>query len=206
MISLSEPASMRGIRLPFLVLALAIVGVHFLYTDPLRHSRPLELKSLGVGQGFAGTTPELQAEATRAIHTAEKIVDDTTERANRCRLWAGITKWIGIGATALMMMIAGSRGRVITSDITQKPDEAFNLLKEEVGLRRRMAICVGILSASVAAATMVGSQLESEQATGRERAKDTHALLYEARAQLLDATTASQVQDAIKKLDEIRLK
>ena len=105
------------------------------------------------------------------------------------------------------MFIAGLTGRAVSANSGQGQDQLLNLLKEEGAKRGKLAVVVGLLSASVAATTMIGSQLEAEQASERERAKDMHGLYATARSTLLDpSSTPNQIQDAIRKLEEARLK
>ena len=194
-------------RLFLLILAVAVLALHFAFTDNLRHTRPLELKALGAGQAFMATQPELQQQATNALAITSRAIEGHVEKANRRRGQAGAAKWICIGITSLMMLIAGLTGRAVPSNSGQGPDQILNLLREEGAKRSKLAVIVGLLSAAVAAATMIGSQLEVEQAAERERAKDMHVLYNAARSKLLDpSSTPIQVQEAIRMLEEARLK
>src|SRR5258706_12955018 len=103
------------------------------------------------------------------------------------------------------MLIASLSGIVITSDMEKIFDELHKALKAEVGQRKTIAVIIGVLSAAVAASTMIGSHLESEQATARDRAKDLHNRLYVARDKMLSAKTPSEIQEVRKLYEEISL-
>jgi len=193
------------IRWLFMLCAVAIILAHLRFTDTFHTSRPLVLKVPGIGQGIVGITPEIENEVTAAEKKAQKVVDAAAGTANGYRRGAGISKWVGIGITAVMMLIAGFRGVVITSEMAKNPDEVLQALKTEVGQRRKLAVVVGVLSATVAASTMIGSHLESEQATARDRAKELHNRLYVARDKMLNAKTPNEVQDVKKLYEEIAL-
>jgi hypothetical protein len=183
----------------------AIILAHFLFTDIFFHSRPLVLKVPGVGHGIVGMTPEIESGITVAEKRAQGTVDAAAEKANKYRTGVGICKWVGIVITAVMMVVAGLRGVVVTSGMEKNPDELLNALKAEIGERKKLGILIALLSAAVAATTMIGSHLESEQGAARDRAKDLHNRLYVARDKMLNAKTPSEFLEVKKLYDEIPL-
>ena len=162
-----------------------------------------ELQLLRLTSGFSGSQPDLEAEAVAAVTRAADSIEEKDRVADRLRRWAGVLKWIGLLASAALVVVAGVFG--ISRPGSGDPDQLAEALRGEGKKRRRLAVAVGIGAALTSASNTLASELNAEHEELRARVRAAHDVFLDARVNLLEATTESMIVAAIESLRRIDL-
>lgn len=164
---------------------------------------PEELRTLGIGNAFVAERAELEAQAEQAISEAREVIDERNNAANRVRFLTGILEWAGIILSGALVIVAAVFGRVMRPD--DGPADAAETIITENKSKRRLTIVVAVIAAAASVSGMIASKLDAKEVNMRARVLRMFDEFQDARIQVIDHSTESELQDGIGRLERIPL-